>query len=206
MVGKKIVPSFQGHVNSEKGIIDAIKKWCGDRKIDLKVLDSEKNSNLAKKEGVSGFPHTIVKVHGKKIGDIGGYMPKSDFVSELERIFNDFKNRKNRPVEKGLVMKTLYAPWCGWSKRFVGNTFVKDYTGSFRGSGPEGEYPKIQAFAKKNNIKYHVINGEENTSLAKELGIDGWPGTVIMKDGVKVDTVYGYRPASDMIKMLKKHM
>ena len=206
MVGKKIVPSFQGHVNSEEGIVNAIKKWCGGKNIDLKVIDSEKNSKLAKKEGVTGFPHTIIKVNGKKIGDIGGYMPKSDFVGELERILASHKKRKNRPKEKGLVMKTLYAPWCIWSKRLVGNTFVKDYTGSFRGSGPKGEFTKVNSFAKKNNIKYDVIDGEKNTSLAKELGLNGWPGTVIMKDGEKVETIYGFRPASDMIKMLKKHM
>jgi thiol-disulfide isomerase/thioredoxin len=203
-VGNKVVPAFNGQVNREHGIYRKLKRHCNNRKYNLQMIDTDKYPELARRENVNGFPHTVVKVNDLKIGDIGGYLPENDFISRLESMIED--SRKVHSDHKGLSMLTLYAPWCGWSKRMVGNRFVKDYNGSFRGSGPEGEYVKINSFCNKNNINYDVINGEENRELAQKFGVQGWPGTVIFKDGRKVDTIYGYRPAADVIDMLKKLM
>ena len=48
---------------------------------------SAQNKNLAKQFGTHGYPHIVfLDAEGKKLSEIGGYLPPKDFLSQLNQV------------------------------------------------------------------------------------------------------------------------
>ncbi len=52
-------------------------------------IDADKNKSLTQKYGVSGYPTTVfLDSSGKKIGNIGGYLPPDGYEREMKKYIN----------------------------------------------------------------------------------------------------------------------
>jgi thioredoxin-related protein len=90
-------------------VVDLYTDWCGwCKKLDKDVyanaivserlsknfvtvkINPEKSSRaaqLAKQFGTRGYPHIVfVNADGKKIGEIGGYVPADEFLKKLDKV------------------------------------------------------------------------------------------------------------------------
>ena len=48
---------------------------------------SPQAAKLARQFGTRGFPHIVfVNADGKKVSEIGGYLPPKDFLKQLEQV------------------------------------------------------------------------------------------------------------------------
>ena len=87
---------------------------------------------------------------------------------------------------------------------FVGNTVIPSYNGSYKGSGPEGQYPKIKDFCDKNGIKCElVVSSDPQVSNFK---IDGWPTSYLLKNGEIVDKFVGALTSDSIIEGLNRNL
>ena len=90
----------------------------------------------------------------------------------------------------GVELVVVHASsWCGWSKKQM------------------EEYPKIKSALEQRNVRVREVedNSEEGERMAKEFGIDGFPGSLIFKNGQLVDKVGGFKPADAMIQQVLQH-
>jgi thioredoxin-related protein len=100
--------------DSKLVLVDVYTDWCGwckkldkDVYADPKVSDKltkgfvavkinpEKSSRaeeLARQFGTKGYPHIVfVNGDGKKIGEIGGYVPADEFLKQLDKVAGNAK-------------------------------------------------------------------------------------------------------------------
>lgn len=82
------------------------------------------------------------------------------------------------------VVIDFWAGWCGPCKMMA---------------------PVIEELAKDNpNVKVCKVNIDEEPELADAFKIVSIPTVVVIKDREIIDSVVGYRPKSDIEKILKK--
>lgn len=55
---------------------------------------SAKNASLAKEFGTRGYPHIVfLDAAGKKLSEIGGYLPAGDFLKRLDKVAEQAKQK-----------------------------------------------------------------------------------------------------------------
>lgn len=55
---------------------------------------SAKNASLAKEFGTRGYPHIVfLDAAGKKLSEIGGYLPAGDFLKRLDKVAEQAKKK-----------------------------------------------------------------------------------------------------------------
>lgn len=91
---------------------------------------------------------------------------------------------------KAKVVVVHGASWCGWSKKMM-----SEFGDAKKGLAAHG----IEAEA----VEDKSSKGKE---LSKEHSIDGYPTSIVYKDGKVVGKIGGYRKADDMVKEVKKLM
>lgn len=82
------------------------------------------------------------------------------------------------------------ASWCGWSKKMM-----SEFGDAKKGLAAHG----IEAEAVEDK-------SSEGKQLSQEHNIDGYPTSIVYKDGKVVGKIGGYRKADDMVKEVKKLM
>lgn len=88
--------NFEENIKSGLKLVEFYATWCGycqkqrpilkelsENNIWIGTVDSDKNSNLVKKYGVSGYPTFILFKEGKVIAALSGYHEKSQLLSRL---------------------------------------------------------------------------------------------------------------------------
>ena len=82
------------------------------------------------------------------------------------------------------------ASWCGWSKKMM------------------GEFDDTKKKLAKHGVHAKAVEDKssEGRELAKKHGIDGYPTTLVKKDGKVVGKIGGFRKSDDMVKEVNKHM
>ncbi|CCY63017.1 MAG: thioredoxin family protein [Candidatus Gastranaerophilaceae bacterium] len=88
--------NFEENIKSGLKLVEFYATWCGycqkqrpilkelsENNIWIGTVDSDKNPNLVKKYGVSGYPTFILFKEGKVIAALSGYHEKSQLLSRL---------------------------------------------------------------------------------------------------------------------------
>ena len=88
--------NFEENIKSGLKLVEFYATWCGycqkqrpilkelsENNIWIGTVDSDKNPNLVKKYGVSGYPTFILFKEGKVIATLSGYHEKSQLLSRL---------------------------------------------------------------------------------------------------------------------------
>ena len=214
LMGHKIIPGSKDRDgNLIAGEWDKINAFCKANNIDCKHIETSSQSGKmeAQKLGIRGFPTTIIYKDGKKVDEIGGFM-KADqgFIDRIKKNMNSHDNdhhHDNSVSKTGMSIKTYYADWCYYSKKLMGVDIVPSAK-ERDGTPMPGEWKKIKAFCDANSVDCSYVETSKGAgkSEAQKLGIDGFPTTLIYKNGKKVDEIGGYVPADGFIAMIKKNM
>ena len=155
--------------------------------------NSQEGQQLAKQFRVDGFPASLVFKGRDLVNKIGGYRPASAMVKEVLSL----KNNNNQPKpsnggnKQGVELVVVHASsWCGWSKKQM------------------EEYPSIKSALQQKNVAVREVedSSEEGKQLARQFGIDGYPGSLVFKNGELVDKVGGYKPADAMVQQFSRHL
>lgn len=82
------------------------------------------------------------------------------------------------------------ASWCGWSKKMM------------------SEFGNTKKALAAHGIQVEAVEDKssEGKQLSQEHNIDGYPTSIVYKDGKVIGKVGGYRKSDDMVKEVKKHM
>lgn len=85
------------------------------------------------------------------------------------------------------VLVDIWAPWCGPCKQIgpIIEELSEDYAGK---------------------IKVVKVNADENTEILAAQGIRGIPALIFYKDGIRVDTVVGMMPKSDLVSLIEEKL
>lgn len=101
-------------------------------------------------------------------------------------IHTDQNSFKKVAEARKLFLLDFYASWCGPCQML-------------------GE--ELEKVAKLNSAFDIVkIEAEENMDLAMAFGIEVFPTMFVVKNGNPVEKVEGYLPASEIVKLMKKHI
>jgi thioredoxin-related protein len=126
----------------------------------------------------------------------------SKFVEENGDVYEDQVETfaKPAPVHKpspnGTNVLVFWAPWCGWSKRMMGE---KCGNNDFSGS----EYEKLQQYCNQNGIKCNQFNEENHKDMMQQYGVSGFPSVVISHNG-ELKKFPGFAPAEKVIGQIQK--
>ena len=115
-------------------------------------------------------------------GIIGGLLGGASAVAATEGA--------SKGEAKAKVVVVHGASWCGWSKKMM------------------SEFGDTKKALAAHGIDAEAVEDKssEGKQLSKEHNIDGYPTSIVHKDGKVVGKVGGYRKSEDMVKEVKKHI
>lgn len=87
---------------------------------------------------------------------------------------------------KGLSLVDFNATWCGPCKMLA---------------------PVLEGLSEETpGMNFYAVDVDENMQLAMEYGISSIPALVILKDGVKQETLVGFRPKQELEQDIAKYL
>ena len=87
---------------------------------------------------------------------------------------------------KGLTLVDFNATWCGPCKMLA---------------------PVLEELSEQTTaMSFFAVDVDENMHLAMEYGISSIPALVILKDGVKQETLVGFRPKQELQAEIAKYL
>lgn len=193
--------------NNMVGYWDQIKSHCEKNGIDYEAKECENNPlnrALAGRLGVQGYPTCIITFKDNVAKKIVGAQPVERIMESIDEVKNDPEGKEKVPKDirkKGLSVRIYYANWCTHSHSLLGKDKIPQ-------ASQEGEFKAIEEFCKNNDIEL-TIKEENNQDTKKEmmkLGINGFPHSVIFKDGRIEGEIPGSTTAEKFINEIKKHM
>tara|TARA_B110000902_G_C14243975_1_gene563533 strand:- start:1038 stop:1847 length:810 start_codon:yes stop_codon:yes gene_type:complete len=123
------------------------------------------------------------------------------FIILLILIVNPFKKLQNKVVENNrntsnVEVHVFYAPWCGWSKKLMGE---KCASGNFSKS----PYEEVKKWCDQKGIKCIAHNSEKEKVLTEKMRISGLP-TILLIEGDRKKTLSGFAPSDVFINTVQK--
>ena len=98
---------------------------------------------------------------------------------------------KRAPAQGDIELVIVHgASWCGWSKKQM------------------DEFPAIKSALEQKNVSVREVEDKtpEGQKMSQQFEIDGYPGSLVFKDGNLVDKIGGYKPANALIQQVLSHL
>jgi len=103
----------------------------------------------------------------------------------IKIINNDDTFEKEVINSKGVVVVDFWATWCKPCKMLT---------------------PVLDDFSNKLNAKFVKVDVDENSVLSSTYMITSIPTVLIFKNGVIVDKFMGFKPSTEIVKIIEKHI
>ena len=134
----------------------------------------------------------------KKNKDASEFVEKNKDIYEdkVEHFAKPPPTQVYKPSQNGTTIMVFWAPWCGWSKRMMGENCGN---GDFSGS----EYEKLRNHCNRNGIQIKEFNEENNKEIMQHYGVNGFPSVVISHNG-ELKKYPGFAPADKIIGTVDK--
>lgn len=211
MMGNKMIPgSVDKDGNPIKGEWDELKDNCA--KKGIKCLAKECSNNhlnrsLAAQMGIRGFPTCVLTFKNKIIKELPGARSAKDIMHEISEPHHHEEKSSDDVPNKGFAIKTYYADWCYYSKKLMGIDIVPSAK-ERDGTPMPGEWKEIESFCKRNKVNCSYVETSKGPGQeeSRKLGINGFPTTLIYKDGKKIEEIGGYMKSEDFLNVIKKSM
>ena len=216
MMGNKMIPgSVDKNGNPIKGEWDELKDRCAKKGINClakECSNNHLNRSLAAQMGIRGFPTCVLTYKNKIIKELPGARSANEIMHEIsEPHHHEEKNSEEKNSDdvpnKGFAIRTYYANWCIYSKKLMGIDIIPTARNP-DGTPMPGEWKEIESFCKRNNVNCSYVETSQSPGKeeSRKLGINGFPTTLIYKDGKKVEEIGGYMKSEDFLNVLKKSM
>lgn len=157
---------------------------------------SPEGQQLAKQFGIDGFPASLVFKNRELVNKIGGYKPADALIGEVMSLKSGKQPAEPREApraggEQGVELVIVHgASWCGWSKKQM------------------DEFQAIKSGLEQKGVKVREVEDKspEGQKMSQQFGIDGYPGSLVFKNGNLVDKIGGYKPANALIQQVSSHL
>jgi thiol-disulfide isomerase/thioredoxin len=180
--------SWCGWSKKQMDEFDAIKGELERNGVSVRQVEDKtpEGQQLSKQFGVDGFPASLVFNNRELVNKIGGYKPANALVAEVLQLKNGGQEPQ-APQQKGAELVIVHgASWCGWSKKQM------------------DEFPSIKSALESKGVKVREVEDRspEGQKMSKQFGIDGYPGSLVFKNGNLVDKIGGYKPANALVQQV----
>ena len=180
--------SWCGWSKKQMEEFETIKGQLQNNNVSVRAVEdkSDEGKMFSQQFKISGYPASLLFNNKQLVKTISGYRPTDVLVKEVVGL--------TKPTEGfsdgGLQLIIVHASsWCGWSKKQM------------------EEYSAIKSELESKGVSCKEVedSSDEGQQLSRQYDIDGYPGSLILKNGQLVDKVPGYKPKDALVQLVLKH-